>query len=339
MTARRALVGVAAMSMLVAACGDDDEEAGGGDVAAYCAAVEEVESTDEPTVEQIEAIRDAAPEEISDDIDFIADRFVEAIEAGDVESVFADEEVGRRLEESIEPFEEENCPNDDGGEDENGDGDDDAAAGEIDPEFAEYCAAAAELDEQDGPPTEEQLRALVALAPDEIAEDLTLAAEAFIERGEAALDDPVVGESFQRVEEFEAEACGREDEEVDDLGASDEVEPDAQQVAVSAVEYDFVFEAPSAGRTSFVMTNDGEESHFMFLVAIAEGVTFEEAFAAEGEGGTIVGEAESDVATPGGEAVLTVDLEPGDYGMLCFITAPDGEPHADKGMAVPFTVS
>lgn len=41
----------------------------------------------------------------------------------------------------------------------------------------------------------------------------------------------------------------------------------------------------------------------------------------------------------GEEAVLTVEnLEPGEYGMVCFVPGPDGKPHAFNGMAVQFTV-
>jgi hypothetical protein len=247
----RAVVTLATIASFAAGCGDDDDDAG-GDVAAYCAAVAEVEGEDDaPTVEQIEAIRRAAPEEIRDDVEVVADRFVEAIESGNPDSVFTDEEVTRRLTDAIEPFEEEHCPNANGAGDAEGEG------------------------------------------------------------GEEPLDD---------------------------LGASLEREPDAAEVAVRAVEYDFEFQPPLAGRTTFVLRNEGEESHFMVVARFAEGVTFEEAFEADGENGTVVAEAESGTAAPGAEAVLTVDLEPADYAMLCFIPSSEGEVHAELGMAVPFTV-
>ena len=102
------------LGVLVAGCGDDDEGASddGGDVEAYCAAVAEMDGSDEaPTVEQLEAIRDVAPDEIADDIDVVVDAFIEAIESGDPEAVFADADVEERLTGVIEPFEEENCPN------------------------------------------------------------------------------------------------------------------------------------------------------------------------------------------------------------------------------------
>lgn len=43
-------------------------------------------------------------------------------------------------------------------------------------------------------------------------------------------------------------------------------------------------------------------------------------------------------ATSGEETVLNADLSAGRYAMLCFISAPDGEPHALKGMHTEFTV-
>ncbi len=87
------------------------------------------------------------------------------------------------------------------------------------------------------------------------------------------------------------------------------------------------------------MTNDGEEPHFMYIAQLAEGVTLEEAFAAEGEDGTLAAQVESDVAAPGDEVVITVDLPAGEYVMACFISSPEGEAHADLGMAESFTVS
>jgi hypothetical protein len=337
----RAVAGVAAIAVAVTGCGDDGEASSAGevgDVAAFCAAVEDLESTDaDPTVEQIEAIRAAAPAAIREDAEFVADRFVDAIESDDLAAFYNDPEVGERLASTIEPFQEANCPNltgSDGSDGESAAG----AAGAVDPAFADYCAAIAELDAQEEFPTNEQLGELIELAPDDIAADVELAARAFIERGEAAFEDPAVGEAFDRIDEFESREC-TPGEQIDDLAASDEAEPDAQQVAVRAVEYAFDFEPPSAGRTSFTLTNEGEEPHFMYVARLADGVTLEEAAEAEGEGGTIAAEADSDVAPPGEQAVLTVDLEPGDYVMLCFVTSPDGESHDELGMTVPFTVS
>jgi hypothetical protein len=50
---------------------------------------------------------------------------------------------------------------------------------------------------------------------------------------------------------------------------------------------------------------------------------------------------ETGVAAPDGEdeEVISFDLEPGNYGALCFISGPDGTPHAFMGMQKEFTVS
>jgi hypothetical protein len=108
--------------------------------------------------------------------------------------------------------------------------------GEITPEYAEFCAAGAALDEGDGPPEAEDIQEWAELAPEEISEDAQLVADEF----------------FGAVE--------------DELGTSS-------------------------------------------------------------------------TADPGEEAVLNADLEPGVYGIACFIESEeDGVPHFFKGMAEAFSV-
>ena len=65
---------------------------------------------------------------------------------------------------------------------------------------------------------------------------------------------------------------------------------------------------------------------------------FEDALQAEDPDQFVEEEYESDVAVPGEEAVLTADVTAGNWVMVCFLPAPDGQPHFAKGMAVPFTV-
>jgi uncharacterized cupredoxin-like copper-binding protein len=229
-------------------------------------------------------------------------------------------------------------------------GDDDDEAGGT----AEYCELSRELDEQEEFPSAEQLEALRDAAPEEIREDVDFVADRFIEAIEAgnpssAFEDPEVEERFGPIEEFEEAECGLAGDEEDEEGAEQdpsvtELDPDAARVDVTATEYAFEFDGPAAGRTSFVMTNEGEESHFMLIAKLAEGATFEEALEAEdpeAEGllDESFPEAESDVAGPDEEAVLTVDLTPGTYGMLCFLPSPDGTAHAELGMIEEFTVS
>lgn len=40
----------------------------------------------------------------------------------------------------------------------------------------------------------------------------------------------------------------------------------------------------------------------------------------------------------GAATTPSTNLGPGEYGMVCFVPAPDGEPHAYKRMAAGFTV-
>jgi uncharacterized cupredoxin-like copper-binding protein len=220
-------------------------------------------------------------------------------------------------------------------------------------EDSEYCTLSREMDEQEEFPSEEQLNALAAAAPDEIADDVQFVVDAFIEAGEENIfevfSDPEVEERLEPIEAYDAEVCGieSEDEELPE-GVSREEDAAATQVEVTPVEtgtgdaktYGWDFEAPSAGNVSFVMNNTGEEAHFIGVGKLAEGVTFEEALASEDTSETLTLEADSDVAAPGDTVYLTFEnLEPGEYGMICFIPAPDGTPHALKGMAEPFTVS
>ncbi len=77
------------------------------------------------------------------------------------------------------------------------------------------------------------------------------------------------------------------------------------------------------------------------IMQLADGVTLEQAMAAEDPTGLIEGQWGTDLAAPGGadERAITFDLEPGSYGMICWIPSAGGTPHAFLGMAVPFTVS
>ena len=64
----------------------------------------------------------------------------------------------------------------------------------------------------------------------------------------------------------------------------------------------------------------------------------EDALQAEDPQEFVVAEYESDVASSGEEAVLTVDLTAGSWAMICYLPTADGTPHYEEGMAVPFTV-
>lgn len=215
----------------------------------------------------------------------------------------------------------------------------------------ELCALAAEMFGQETPPTHAQLTRYRELAPGELREPVEFAAAALLAAPDGdfleffkviARDD--VTDAIEQIDAFEEALCGiphSENSSGPGEGATADLEDDAARVDVVATDY--AFDAPAtldAGRTSFVLTNDGAEVHFLMVVRLVEGINLDTALAA-GDPDTVVEQQwESGLAATGGddEEALTVDLEPGDYGMLCFIPTADGTPHAFVGMALPFTV-
>ena len=216
---------------------------------------------------------------------------------------------------------------------------------------SEYCRLAAEMDEQEAPPTIEQLEALRDVKPEEIATEIDIVVDAFVAAdGDfgKAFSDPAVEENLGPIEEYEADVCGVGGD--DDEGEEGEDEPEtepiegAQVIPVTGVDFAFQgipAEIP-AGPTSFEFTNEGESAHEMFIARLGEGVVLDELLAADEEpteeqaqdvGGTF--------SEPGGMTtyVNAEDLEPGTYAVVCFIPGPGGEPHHDLGMKTTFTVA
>ena len=184
------------------------------------------------------------------------------------------------------------------------------------------------------------------------------ASTAFSEAATAAEEDfaasqPQVGQAFGTMGQLESaaqdfgigslEECQKEPE------PKATVAEGANEVPVTPVgengeSYDFEFEQPvPAGQTAFVMDNTDDEAHFMFVVKVTGKKSLDEIIEAEQQGEDPEAHAEevggSDDAAPGEQVVLNVEnLEPGTYGMLCYIPGPEGEPHAYNGMAVEFEV-
>ena len=223
-------------------------------------------------------------------------------------------------------------------------GDDDDTKAEA-AELEQFCDLAKEIDQQDDFPSTEQLESYRDLAPTEIREAANTVVDAFLAAGDdpfAAFEAPGVDEAFEEeIEPFETEQCGIEhggDEEEPEQDASvTELDPAAQRIDVIATEYAFELAAPAAGRTSFVMKNEGKERHVMVLFRLDGTLTMQEVLESEDSEG-IAEEYESDTAAPGEEAVLTADLVPGEWGMICYIATADGPPHFMSGMTETFTI-
>jgi uncharacterized cupredoxin-like copper-binding protein len=343
----KALAAVCAFGLVAVACGDDDTEATADDTATtaaegepaagayddYCAAVAEMEESEGFDAAQFEAIKEAAPEEISEEIDYVADAFIES--EGDMGAVFADPKVEEMLG-PIEDFEAEHC------ESGSGDGEQAVTAG-----YEEYCAYVEELDGKDAPPTIEEMERLKEIRPETVAEDNDFVADAFIAAdGDVGqlFSDPAVEEAFARIEEHDAEHCGfetMENEEEEEVAT--EPLDGAEVVPVTAV--DFAFEGiPAtvpAGPVSFELSNEGEAAHEMAVFKLGEGVDMDELLARDEEPTDEEAQEVGFTFAPPGEggAYLNAeDLTPGTYAVVCFIPGPEGKPHHELGMKTTFRV-
>jgi hypothetical protein len=117
-----------------------------------------------------------------------------------------------------------------------------------------------------------------------------------------------------------------------------------QEVVVTA--FDFAFEAPDtvqSGPTSFRLINRGPEFHHIQLVRFEGGRTLQDLARHMAtshnppEWAVLVG-GPNTPGIPGEETNATLDLEPGEYALLCVIPSPDGTMHLMKGMVKPLTV-
>lgn len=107
-----AMVAIAALlsATAVTGCGDDDE---GGDARRserdFCQlALELDQQEDLPTAGQLEAYREAAPEQIADSVTVVVSAFLQALEVGDPTSMYSDPAVEEAFE-PIEVYEADHC--------------------------------------------------------------------------------------------------------------------------------------------------------------------------------------------------------------------------------------
>jgi hypothetical protein len=134
-----------------------------------------------------------------------------------------------------------------------------------------------------------------------------------------------------------AKGMMREFEVVDSASSAGKGLPTAD-VTINLVDYDFHSSQPlTPGRKTILVINDGPQPHELALVKLAPGKTVED-FAhwvevemkgpppAEPVGGVVM-------LDKGARGTFTAELEPGEYGLLCFMPdSKDGKPHLAHGM-------
>jgi plastocyanin len=121
-----------------------------------------------------------------------------------------------------------------------------------------------------------------------------------------------------------------------------EPEGDTAVLGVNMTEYAFEPNAPSVEAQDVVMfhgVNAGAEPHEMIILQLPEGVTVEQLLADESlfEQVEFYGFAFFEPGQQGDVALI--GLDPGVYTLVCFVTAPDGQPHAAHGMYVDIEVT
>ncbi|HEY5815197.1 MAG TPA: hypothetical protein VIS95_02535 [Solirubrobacterales bacterium] len=123
--------------------------------------------------------------------------------------------------------------------------------------------------------------------------------------------------------------------EVSGEESSDEVEGDAR---VTAVEYAFEAEELPSGEVEIDFENAGDEPHHLIAAPLkgdATAADVEQAIKSEkGQPPIEEDETRNTAVLEGGEGqAVTLDLKPGRYALLCFISdRQGGPPHALKGM-------
>ena len=129
-------------------------------------------------------------------------------------------------------------------------------------------------------------------------------------------------------------------------GASTAASFDPATHVASVIAKDFAFVAPdsiTAGWTTFRMKNEGTLPHHVGIARVDSGKTIADIEAALKNANSsppwflVVGG--PNASEPGAESNATLNLEPGQYVMLCFVDIPAHVPHFTKGMIHPFVVT
>ncbi|MFI5053532.1 MAG: hypothetical protein ACHQDE_04155 [Acidimicrobiia bacterium] len=124
----------------------------------------------------------------------------------------------------------------------------------------------------------------------------------------------------------------------------------SNSLTVTAGDYTYQFKgSPKAGLTQINFVNAGVEMHMMGMVRLKPGVTAAQLKAALLSSDQHAGDAlvvgDGSVAPtpsllgPGEKTGIITKMAAGHYGVFCFVTAPDGQPHVAHGMVKTFDIA
>lgn len=110
-------------------------------------------------------------------------------------------------------------------------------------------------------------------------------------------------------------------------------------VEVIMSDHHFEYEPPAApGRVVFEARNDGVSEHELVLVRLPDDLPPLAEQLRSRDRRVIPTIASLSSRPPGRTGTFAVDLEPGRYGIICFVEDPGGVQHARKGMSSEFQV-
>ncbi len=127
----------------------------------------------------------------------------------------------------------------------------------------------------------------------------------------------------------------------------DDAELPEVDASIEMADFEFVTDGLQAGTNRFLLRNTGEELHHTLIVPINEGATFDQVKAYmtsdESDTGPPPADFENLQATTvldaGREQIDELELEPGRYALVCFLTnRAGGPPHAALGMVSELTI-
>jgi len=120
-----------------------------------------------------------------------------------------------------------------------------------------------------------------------------------------------------------------------------EIPDGATVIEGEMVDFEFVLDSTSApaGDVAFQVTNTGTYPHVIVLLQLPDGTSAADVLEDE----SLLGHTRDfggAFAEPGQEAtLLTLDLQPGAYVLVCFVDVPEGVPHFMRGMILDFEVT